>query len=237
MDYTWHYQNLITRAKKRTKPEITERHHIIPRSIGGSNEKENLVYLTPEEHFVAHQLLVKVYPEHSFQLTYALNMMTVDSPTTPRSNKRYGWIKRRYIVECKKRIGSNNPSFGRRWYYDPDTFESRKFKPEEVPNTWLPGRIINKDKRVKFCDRCKIEEVQTKTGKLCFECRKSQRQNHGSKYIHKATAARIKCSESEIIKMLKISKTIDECCRKLGLKNYGNSYYRVKRIANENDLL
>lgn len=31
-----------------------EKHHIIPKSLGGTNKKDNLVKLTPKEHFLAH---------------------------------------------------------------------------------------------------------------------------------------------------------------------------------------
>ncbi len=38
----------------------TERHHIIPKSLGGNNSKENLVRLTAREHFICHWLLTKM---------------------------------------------------------------------------------------------------------------------------------------------------------------------------------
>lgn len=44
-----------------------EKHHIKPRSLGGTDEEENLVLLTAREHFLAHYLLCKIYkegPEH-----------------------------------------------------------------------------------------------------------------------------------------------------------------------------
>lgn len=37
----------------------TERHHILPRCFGGTNEKINLVRLTAREHLIAHLLLTK----------------------------------------------------------------------------------------------------------------------------------------------------------------------------------
>ena len=71
MDYTKHYNLLIERAKNRLLECYTERHHIVPRCMGGSDDLDNLVDLTPEEHYVAHQLLVKMHPgEH--KLVYAL---------------------------------------------------------------------------------------------------------------------------------------------------------------------
>jgi hypothetical protein len=56
--YTKHYNLLIEKAKNRTLPKetYTEKHHIIPRSMGGSNKKENLAHLTAREHFICHWL-------------------------------------------------------------------------------------------------------------------------------------------------------------------------------------
>lgn len=58
--YTRVYYSIIDRAKTRVISSYTEKHHIIPRSIGGSNTKENLVALTAREHFVCHLLLTKM---------------------------------------------------------------------------------------------------------------------------------------------------------------------------------
>jgi hypothetical protein len=64
MNYTKIYNQLIERAKNR-KPErdgYYERHHIIPKCMGGSNDKDNLVKLTYREHFIAHWLLHRANP-------------------------------------------------------------------------------------------------------------------------------------------------------------------------------
>jgi hypothetical protein len=61
MNYTKTYYNIIDRAKSRTGLPVFETHHIIPKSLGGSNKKDNLVKLTPKEHFVCHLLLTKMY--------------------------------------------------------------------------------------------------------------------------------------------------------------------------------
>lgn len=44
--------------------EYHEEHHIIPRCLGGSNEKENLVDLYAHEHFIAHKLLAQENPDN-----------------------------------------------------------------------------------------------------------------------------------------------------------------------------
>jgi hypothetical protein len=61
------YFSIITNAMSRANGENTvsdtpayyERHHIIPKSLGGSNSTTNLVKLTGREHFICHQLLIR----------------------------------------------------------------------------------------------------------------------------------------------------------------------------------
>lgn len=58
--YTRWYYNIVTRAQTREIDSYTEKHHIIPRCLGGSNKKDNIAKLTPREHFVCHRLLTKM---------------------------------------------------------------------------------------------------------------------------------------------------------------------------------
>ena len=62
MNYKNIYSSLIEKAKQRVSLEgYFEKHHIIPKSLGGSNSKSNLVNLTAREHFIAHCLLAKIH--------------------------------------------------------------------------------------------------------------------------------------------------------------------------------
>lgn len=109
MHYQKIYNNLIERAKNRTlsKDVYSEVHHIIPRCMNGLDNKENLVRLLPEEHFVAHQLLIKIYPNVT-NLILAFGYMS--SKTYGKKNKIYGWLRRKLgkkmseINKGKKRI-------------------------------------------------------------------------------------------------------------------------------------
>lgn len=66
MNYKRLHDGIIERAKVRIKPEeYSEKHHIVPRCIGGTNEQSNLVNLTAREHFIIHYLLTKIYPDNS----------------------------------------------------------------------------------------------------------------------------------------------------------------------------
>lgn len=149
MDYKKHYDLLINRAKNRLLETYTEKHHIIPRCMGGNNLPENLVRLTPEEHYIAHQLLVKIYPDN-LKLLHAANMMAVSNNKQVRNNKRYGWLKRRLSenVEWKEMVykifkenrPEHPPTFGKKWYNN--EIDSKMFFDSEVPDGWKRGRIF-----------------------------------------------------------------------------------------------
>lgn len=57
--HSWYFA-IIDRARERKLDGYRERHHIIPRSFGGSDEKTNLVDLTFREHFICHWLLTQM---------------------------------------------------------------------------------------------------------------------------------------------------------------------------------
>lgn len=80
MNYTKVYNQLMERAKGR-KPEkggYYESHHIIPKCMGGSNDKDNKVKLTYREHFIAHWLLHREYPTNK-SLAAAFHIMAYGS--------------------------------------------------------------------------------------------------------------------------------------------------------------
>lgn len=76
----WYYK-IIERATQRANRRLSanqilgysERHHIIPKCMGGGNNKENLVYLSAREHFICHLLLIRfVEKEYIRKMKFAL---------------------------------------------------------------------------------------------------------------------------------------------------------------------
>ena len=100
MDYQRHYDALIKRARYRKAVGYVERHHVVPRCLGGGDEPSNLVPLTPEEHFVAHQLLVRIHPDDQ-SLVFAAWAMTHGRNG---QNKRYGWLRRKHASAISTRL-------------------------------------------------------------------------------------------------------------------------------------
>lgn len=105
MNYRFHHDKIIERASLRILDGYAERHHILPRCMSGSNKVDNLVRLTPEEHFVIHQLLVKMYPD----VPYLVNAL-VKMAHHCNNNKLYGWIRRRH-AEAVSRLMTGNKSW------------------------------------------------------------------------------------------------------------------------------
>lgn len=71
--YTRWYFDIISSARARGYGD--EKHHIIPKCMGGGNESSNIVALTYREHFVCHLLLVKMAnePAHIYKLKCAVS--------------------------------------------------------------------------------------------------------------------------------------------------------------------
>lgn len=63
MNYERIYKQLVSFAQARETSLLafTQNHHILPRALGGTDEKSNLVSLTAREHFLAHWLLYKMH--------------------------------------------------------------------------------------------------------------------------------------------------------------------------------
>lgn len=75
--YTTWYNLLINNAKNRKIDGYTEKHHIIPSSLGGTNDDDNLVKLTAREHFICHLLLTKMTTGNDrYKMNYALHMLS-----------------------------------------------------------------------------------------------------------------------------------------------------------------
>lgn len=105
MNYQKIYDNIIRRGQNRILEGYSEKHHIVPRCIGGINDATNLVSLTPEEHYLCHLLLVKIHP-NNIRLVRAAMFMVSSNNNVQRNNKAYGWLKRQYSNYMR---GHNNP--------------------------------------------------------------------------------------------------------------------------------
>lgn len=119
MNYRLHYNRLMDRAKERVLSGYRERHHIQPKCMGGGDNPENLVYLTGEEHYVAHLLLVKIYPKVK-GLVVAAILQCSNAP----NNKCYGWLKRKNSAAVSALLLGNTRRRGKK--DSPETIEKKR---------------------------------------------------------------------------------------------------------------
>lgn len=103
--YTKWYMALVTSRKLMKRDGYVEKHHIIPVSLGGSNDSTNLVSLTAREHFIAHLLLTRMTKgmarsSMSFALAFLMGKGTRSKVYVPTS-KIYEIIKKN-ISNAKK---------------------------------------------------------------------------------------------------------------------------------------
>jgi NUMOD3 motif len=105
MNYAMHYDRLIERARNRNIVGYSEKHHILPVCMGGDNSARNLVRLTAEEHYVAHQFLIKMYPSN-MALVKAMALLSTGNPN--RRNKLYGWLRRKMAAAMTGRLVSED---------------------------------------------------------------------------------------------------------------------------------
>lgn len=123
MDYKKIYDKIIENRKQNPLKdgEYGEKHHIIPRSLSGSDNTENLVKLTAREHFICHALLSEMYEKESFEwykMNHAFMLMKGES-FAHKGNRYYNSklyeLKRKdfAIVNSWNQTGERNSQYGK----------------------------------------------------------------------------------------------------------------------------
>lgn len=162
------YWSIIENAQQRLIDEdiYLEKHHIIPKSLGGEDSEENLVMLTAKEHFTCHHLLTKItHGDDRVKMWNAFFMMHMH-PTTRKSRyftaRTFQLSKEKMAESKKKLVGEKNHFFGRK---------HSDLTKAKMSNNWNRGlrqhdrkqyRFIHVDGeefvglRCEFCEKYKI---------------------------------------------------------------------------------
>lgn len=109
------YRDLVVRSAGRVHtPGLYERHHVFPKSLGGSNAKSNIAFLTYREHFLAHWLLIKfTRGQDKGKMCFALHRLTFSrGKKTIRTAWQYEVVRRSNSDGV--RAAWKNPEFRKR---------------------------------------------------------------------------------------------------------------------------
>jgi hypothetical protein len=150
MDYQKMYNKLIAFRQVHIPQGYVEHHHIVMRSMGGSDDDTNLVALTGREHWIAHLLLYKIYKNP--QTSYACHMMAMRCEERGIPYVRNSRMYEKIRIQCAKHIGLNNSryqagkgnsQYGTQWICNLELNENKKIlKNNPIPDGWTVGRIV-----------------------------------------------------------------------------------------------
>jgi hypothetical protein len=179
--HDWYYQ-IIDNARTKTYDDYSEKHHIIPSSLGGSDDPDNLVRLNYREHFLCHWLLIKFVRKTNdkMKMVYALLYMLGVNKDLSEQKIYTSWQ-----FDVAKRIaknnmcGENNPFYGKKHsqetkrklrdkkYYTNGTKVIRISKGEEIPEGFLPGKkpmTTETREKMSLSAKNRSDEAKTKIG-------------------------------------------------------------------------
>jgi hypothetical protein len=152
MNYIRIYESFIKdrRAKEPTLTGYTEKHHILPRSLGGGDEPENLIALTPEDHYFSHLLLAKIHGGTQWRAIHAMAHLLSKGTKGGRGRLHlrfdFGHVRRslaEHYRECSS--GPNGPMSDKKMYelrhLDGRVFLGRRFYLEA--RTGVPRQQIS----------------------------------------------------------------------------------------------
>lgn len=246
--YNKWYFSIIEKAKHNRTGEYFEKHHIIPKSLGGSNAKDNLVKLTAREHFIVHLLLIKMtnHPEHKKKMSYALHRMSYS-----KSKTHVRYIPNSRVFEICRKLISENQKLTKSMFGKKHSIETKqKIRLGNI------GKIVSKESRDKNrnshigkvfslehkknignATKNRPPNIYNDKAKKAFSIGQKERFKNPLERA-KLEERLLKGRQSRLLSMKKISileggetkifENIDEICKKYNVKNR-NTYHLLTK--------
>ena len=146
--YTRWYYAIVERCAVIDPTVYSEEHHILPRSLGGSNESENLTRVSARTHFICHWLLTRMtVGSDRVSMLRAFWMMKASNDNQERyiNSRAYQSLKEEYaLVQSERVSGENNPMAGDKFYRSEEG-EARRLAA-------IVGRQPDSDERKRISD-------------------------------------------------------------------------------------
>lgn len=182
-NHTDKYYSIINQYKKdqyntTTKADINgycEKHHIIPKSLGGSNAKCNTVFLSAKDHFRCHQLLVLMTEGEAKSKMWS-GLWRMMNKQSKNQNRDYDFTSLEYeearinhsILHSKRMLGANNPFYNKS--HSPETIkkmsEAKKGKTYEEIFGEEYGKVMRDKRRIESLGKKRSVETCEKIRNL-----------------------------------------------------------------------
>ena len=140
LTYNEFIQNILDTRGRFGVPEgeYKERHHVIPKCLGGTNDKNNLIDLYAKEHYIAHKLLALENPSNNGLQFAWWNMCQIhgnseQSRYEPSPEEFEEARKRCALLSSENNTGENHPMFGKHLSDEQKEFLREKFTGSKNP--------------------------------------------------------------------------------------------------------
>lgn len=111
MDYQKLYNNIISNP---ITTGYTEKHHIVPKSLGGTDDESNLIQVSARQHFLLHWLLIKMHTgDNRKKMVHAFMCMKADRNNRGRVTSRVFEYYRQEYAESL--TGRKRAPFSKEW--------------------------------------------------------------------------------------------------------------------------
>lgn len=214
-DYRNKYRNiyirLIIKCQNMTDQELSgynEKHHILPKCLGGGNEEENLVLMPVRYHIIAHMVLAKAFPEdRGLQIAVFCMFSLGNSERKAEIEKRYS---SRLVSEIRAEIakstsGENSPNYGivrseefrekvRQANLGKKANESTKRKMSEARRGEKNanfGKHLSKETKQKISEKNKGRKLTEDQLKIWSECKKGEKNANFGKHLSDSQKTKI----------------------------------------------
>ena len=243
MNYKEFIDNILTtRGRFACGDEYKERHHIVPRCIGGTDDKDNLIDLYAKEHFEAHRLLALENPDIK-GLTYAwwamAHLKDKNQDRVKISAEEYEEVKKNYSkMLSKQNTGSGNPMFGvhRFGKYNPmygkhlsDEAKEKLSNSKKGKPSWNKGKQLSESTKEKLRIANIGKRHSEESKKKMSESRKGERNWNYGKHLSKETKRKISEANSGEKHFLYGKHHSEETKRKISKGNKGKKISKEQR--------
>ncbi len=189
MNYSKIYNELMDRAKNRVLNEYCEKHHILPRCLGGLDISDNIVTLTAKEHYIAHRLLVELYPSNN-KIRYAFWMMcTMNTDSQFRykvSSRAYEYAKRLISTKTNEHKQKISESLKAAYASGKRTKKTGVKMPESFGQAISAAKkgMIGTNKGIPMSEEQKYKISETLKNKPLLKCPHCDRESRGTSFVH-----------------------------------------------------